>query len=531
MIQDYKFDPSLDRRPRERGRIRLLIASIALLGIVIGLLRLTAPPEPGLLASTLPSETEALATPPAMPTPPPKAQIVSSPLSLPGQTSEPSAALTTRTSSPADMPAVESQLASLPLPQQTQPSLLSPPPTLSETPNKDLATAPEIVVPQQTPAATTSEPIAQMRASWFTHTISSGDSLAKIFQQHSLSANLLHRVVHSSETAKSLAKIRPGQKLRFLLDDENNLQELVLVRSPVESLRIQAIDDDFKAERVVKDVKKRIASASGTIQSSLFLDGQKSGLSDAQIMELAALFGWDVDFALEIRAGDQFRLLYEEQYLDGEKYRDGPILAAEFINKGTPYQAFRFEDQNGKAAYYDAEGRNKRRAFIRTPIKFARISSRFTPKRWHPVLKKWRSHKGVDYAAPTGTPIKATGSGKVVFRGWKSGYGRVVIVQHANKYQTVYAHMSKFSSRAKSGSKVKQGQIIGYVGKSGLATGPHLHYEFRVNGVHRNPLTVKLPKSLPLPKSRLTLFKKQTAPLVAQLEAIEQRTMVASNKP
>jgi murein DD-endopeptidase MepM/ murein hydrolase activator NlpD len=222
--------------------------------------------------------------------------------------------------------------------------------------------------------------------------------------------------------------------------------------------------------------------------------------------------------------------LYEEQFLEGEKFRNGPILAAEFVNQGKIYQAFRFEDDQGSTGYYDAEGRNKRRAFIRTPIKFARISSRFTPKRWHPVLKKWRSHKGVDYAAPTGTPIKSTGEGKVIFRGWKGGYGRVVIVQHGSKYQTLYAHMSKFSSKAKAGSKVKQGQIIGYVGKSGLATGPHLHYEFRVDGVHRNPLTVKLPKSLPLPASKLAAFKEQTAPLVAQLASVAQGTMVASSE-
>lgn len=527
MIQDYNFDPSLDHRPRGRGRIRLLIASIALLGLVIGTLRLTAPEAPETLAAVTPPAVEKTEALPTQPTGDIKPEAVSSPLSLPERSPESPAPSSKRSSEP---PAGQLQANPRPPSDEIQPSLLASAPAATATAENDQKAPPASGdTQQQQPAEIETE--AEILAAWVTHPIRSGDSLAKIFQQHALSPNLLYRVVNSSKTAKSLANIRPGQELRFLLDDNNDLQELVHVRSPVESLHIRAVDDEFQADLLVKDVEKRVASASGTIQSSLFLDGQKSGLSDAQIMELAALFGWDIDFALEIRAGDQFRLLYEEQYLDGEKFRDGPILAAEFTNRGTQYQAFRFEDENGEAGYYDAEGRNKRRAFIRTPIKFARISSRFTPKRWHPVLKKWRSHKGVDYAAPTGTPIKTTGSGKVIFRGWKGGYGRVVIVQHANKYQTVYAHMSKFSSRAKSGSKVKQGQVIGYVGKSGLATGPHLHYEFRVNGVHRNPLTVQLPKSLPLPKSRLALFKQQTAPLVAQLEAIEQPTMVASSKP
>lgn len=376
----------------------------------------------------------------------------------------------------------------------------------------------------QTPA-----PRAELKALWNTHKIASGESLSRIFKDQSLSASLLHKIVNSSKQAKQLAKIRPGQMLKFLFDDENQLEQLVLVKSPVESLHIRANDNGFTTELISKNIEKRTSTAAGTIQSSLFVDGVKAGLTDSQMIELAALFGWDIDFALEIRAGDQFRVLFEEQYLEGKKYRNGPILAAEFVNRGKVYQAVRFDDGNDNINYYDAQGRNKRRAFIRTPIKFARVSSRFNPRRMHPVLKKRRPHKGVDYAAPIGTPIKATGAGKVTFRGWKGGYGRVVIVQHGSKYQTLYAHMSKFSSKAKAGRKVKQGQIVGYVGKSGRVTGAHLHYEFRVNGVHRNPLTVKLPKSLPLPKKQLLAFKKQTAPLLTQLASIKPATMVASN--
>jgi len=362
--------------------------------------------------------------------------------------------------------------------------------------------------------------VAPPATHWVEHKVKSGDSLARIFQDIGLSAGLLYRITHSSKEAATLASILPGQLLRFQLDGDGQLVSLEHIISPITRLRITAEDDGFSARELRKDVQVRIAEARGTINDSLFLDGQAAGLSDAQIMELANIFGWDIDFALELRKGDSFSLVYEEQYLDGQKFRDGPILAAEFVNRGTVYHAIRFEDDKGEVGYFDTDGSSKRRAFIRTPVKFARISSRFTLRRWHPVLKKWRSHKGVDYAAPKGTPIRATGTGRVVFRGWKGGYGRAVIIKHGSKYSTLYGHMSRFVRSVKSGSHVKQGQVIGYVGQSGLATGPHLHYEFRVNGVHRNPLTVKLPKSLPLPKAQLARFQAASRPLLARLDAL-----------
>jgi len=376
------------------------------------------------------------------------------------------------------------------------------------------------------PYAAASEPMPEAR--WVEHLIAKGESLAAIFGHYGLDARLLHNIVNSSQEAKSLAQIRPGQRLRLQFDENNELTRLELHRNRVESIRVAIADDEITAQEVSKDVETRVGSTAGVLESSLFVDGQKAGLSDGQIMELAGIFGWDIDFALEIRAGDQFRVLFEEQYLDGEKLRNGPILAAEFTNRGTTYRAVRYEDGNGEVGYYDADGQSKRRAFIRTPIKFARVSSRYNPKRWHPILKKWRSHKGVDYAAPTGTPVKATGDGRVVFRGTKNGYGKTVILEHAGKYTTLYAHLSGFSKRAQTGNRVKQGQVIGYVGKTGLASGPHLHYEFRVQGQHRDPLRVKLPKSLSLPKSEIAQFRKATAPLLAQLEGVPAETMVAS---
>jgi murein DD-endopeptidase MepM/ murein hydrolase activator NlpD len=366
---------------------------------------------------------------------------------------------------------------------------------------------------------------------WQEHLVARGDSLARIFDRQGLAPALLHRIVNSSRDAKLLARIRPGQTLRFQFDENRELAVLELQRSPTESLRVAIADDEIRTREISKAVDSRIASAAGMIESSLFADGQKAGLSDGLIMELATIFGWDIDFALEIRAGDQFRVLYEEHFLDGERLRDGPILAAEFTNRGATYRAVRYKDAKGETGYFDADGHSKRRAFIRSPIKFGRVSSRYNPRRWHPILKKWRSHKGVDYAAPTGTPIRATGDGRVAFRGTKGGYGRTVILEHGGKYTTLYAHLSKYSKRARAGNRVKQGQVIGYVGKTGLASGPHLHYEFRVHGKHRDPLRVELPKSLSLPKPEIAAFRKATAPLLAQLEQIPTDTMVASADP
>ena len=390
------------------------------------------------------------------------------------------------------------------------------------------------ITPESEPASVeTTEQLADPapQLHWVEHRVAKGESLSKIFAQQGLDAQLLHKIVNSSKQAESLAQIRPGQRLRFQFDENNELTRLELHRNRVESLRVAIADDDINVEEVSKAVERRVSATAGIIESSLFVDGQKAGLSDGQIMELATVFGWDIDFALEIRAGDQFRVLYEEQYLDGEKLRNGPILAAEFTSRGTTFRAVRYEDGSGEVGYFDTDGQSKRRAFIRTPIKFARVSSGFTVRRWHPILKKWRSHKGVDYAAPMGTPVKATGDGRVLFRGKKNGYGNTVILAHTGQYTTVYAHLSKFSARATNGNRVKQGQVIGYVGKTGLATGPHLHYEFRVNGQHRDPLRVKLPKSLSLPPAELAAFRKTTAPLLAKLEAIPAETMVASAGP
>ena len=368
---------------------------------------------------------------------------------------------------------------------------------------------------------------ASVPGTWVEDEVKPGDSLAKIFSRHKLSANLLHRIVHSSKEAKKLARIKPGETLRFRLDDEGNLLELVHRQSPIRSAQILADGDGFTLNKIERGLEKRVAHSSGTITDSLYQSAQREGLSDALIMELANIFGWDVDFALEIRAGDRFSLIYEEKYLDGEKYSNGTILAAEFVNRGKVYRAIRYEDETGHGSYFSPDGNSMHKVFLRAPVDFRRISSRFTRARWHPVLGKKRSHRGVDYAAATGTPIKAAGDGRVIYRGWKGGYGKTVIIQHGQKITTLYGHMSKYRGSVKKGTRVSQGQVIGYVGKTGLATGPHLHYEFRVNGVHRNPLTVKLPPSSPIDKKYRKDFENKSAPLLAKLDQMS-RTMVAA---
>lgn len=386
-------------------------------------------------------------------------------------------------------------------------------------------------LPLNLPASATTQTAAELPQSlpekhWQKVSVKSGDSLSKIFDRLDLDQQQLLAVV-SADNEKRLRQLHPGQKLHFHIED-GQLQALDYRISATKNLLIQRHNSEFRAELSDKTLDTRLAHASATITSSLFEAGQRAGLSDNLIMELANIFGWDVDFALDIRSGDHFSLLYEEHYLDGEKLRDGQILAAEFTNRGTAYKAVRFTDPNGESQYYSEDGKSMRKAFLRSPVDFRRISSKFARERFHPVLGKKRPHKGVDYAAATGTPIKAAGDGKVIFRGTKGGYGRTVMLQHGGKYTTLYAHLSKYRRGVLNGTRVKQGQVIGYVGKSGLATGPHLHYEFRVNGVHRNPLTVKFPDATPVAKKHHAQFLQQSQQLLAQL-ALFQQVRVAAN--
>ncbi|SHJ15347.1 OapA family protein [Cycloclasticus pugetii] len=363
------------------------------------------------------------------------------------------------------------------------------------------------------------------KISWKEYTIKPGDSLAKIFNHLNYSATTLHNIIQLGEQTQALKKIRPGQTLRFAQNADGECVSLEYDLDQIKTLRIETIDNDFAATVIEKPVEVSHAVASADINNSLFYDAKQVGVSDKTIMELANIFGWDIDFTQGLRQGDSFSLLYESKSINGKRIENGPILAAEFINRGNKYQAVRFTDKDGNTEYFSPDGKSMRKTFLRNPIDFARVSSHFNLRRKHPVLNRIRAHKGVDYAASTGTPIRSTGDGKIIFRGIKGGYGRVVIVQHGQKYSSLYAHMSKYG-RYKKGSHIKQGQIVGYVGMSGLVTGPHLHYELRVNGVHRNPLTTKFPAAEPINKNLLAEFKNQTSPLLAQL-ALAKKTQLA----
>ena len=391
----------------------------------------------------------------------------------------------------------------------------------------------KVTVPLRFPAlenyeTSVTSPAIESELSWLSVKVKKGDALATIFKRHQLDRMALHEIMSLGKITSTLKSLRPGQVFQFQLDEKGQLQTLEYEINRLESLLISRLPEGgFDARAVQHALDKRIGYSEGTINSSLFEAGKLAGMTDALIMELVGIFGWDIDFALDIRSGDQFALLFEEQYLEGRKVKDGPIVAAEFTSQGRTYRAVRYTDAQGRSDYYSPDGHSMRKAFLRTPVDFRRISSRYG-KRRHPTLNKLKMHKGVDYAAKRGTPIKAAGDGKISYQGRKGGYGRVVIIQHGGRYSTLYAHMHRFKKGMYVGKRVKQGQIIGYVGSSGRATGPHLHYEFRVNGTHRNPLTVKLPDAAPIRREFRQDFELKTRDLLSQLD-MHTRTRVALN--
>lgn len=362
---------------------------------------------------------------------------------------------------------------------------------------------------------------------WQTQTVKSGDNLSLIFKRVGLNDRDIYELNQKCKEAKGLRKIHPGQTLAFHVKD-NKLQELRYKTSLLSTQYYIRNNKSFTVQKITLEPEEKPSLQSAIIESSLFLAGQKAGMSATVIMELANIFGWDIDFALDIRKGDTFKIFYNKKYLDDKFIGNGPIMAAEFTNRGKTFKAVRYTHKNGSSHYYTPEGYSMRKAFLRTPVDFARISSHFNLRRKHPVLNRIRAHKGTDYAAPRGTPIRAAGDGRVVHLGRKGGYGRAVVIKHGGAYKTLYAHMNNYKRGLRSGSRVKQGQVIGYVGSTGLATGPHLHYEFYVNGSVRNPVTVSLPKAKSIPKSELNRFMSVTRQQVATLNQGLQLQQLAS---
>lgn len=359
-------------------------------------------------------------------------------------------------------------------------------------------------------------------------TVRNGDTLARIFQRVGLTAQQLYSIMQASKETDMLKSLLPGQKLIFSIDADNQLRELIYRIDLTRSLKIIHNDGQIIASSEARTPELRPAQTSGVITHSFYHAGQKAGLNDAQIMEVANIFGWDIDFALDIRENDSFSVLYDEQFLDGRKIGTGQVKAATFTNQGQTYQTVRYTDPEGRTGYFTPDGKSMRKAFLRSPVDFSRISSRFGP-RMHPILNRMRAHNGVDYAAPTGTPIKSTGNGRIVFRGVQGGYGNTIIVQHGSQYSTLYAHMSAFKKGLGIGSTIKQGDVIGFIGTSGLSSGPHLHYEFRVNGAYRNPLAIKFPDAEPIKAQHRQHFLASTQPLLAQLERRKGTTLAAND--
>lgn len=374
-------------------------------------------------------------------------------------------------------------------------------------------------IPEQEPAA----------PQWKEFTIQNGDNLSILFKRAGLNDRSIYELFSDAKDAKDLRSIRPGQKMSFLVEN-GQLQGLNYVIDELNSLTFTRTSKGFTAKEVALKPDVKFAFRQASIDSSLYMAGKRAGMPSNLTMELANIFGWDIDFALDIKKGDSFKVMYEEQFLDGKRIGTGKIMAAEFTNSGKTFKAVRYTDKQGASNYYTPDGRGMHKAFLRTPIEFARISSHFSLNRKHPVLHVIRAHKGTDYAAARGTPIRATGNGKIAFAGRKGGYGNCIVIQHGQGIETLYGHMHAFAKGMKNGARVSQGDVIGYVGSTGLASGPHLHYEFHVNGQVRNPVTVPLPKSIGIEKTELARFNETTRPLIAKLDQYKPSSRLAVAK-
>jgi len=394
--------------------------------------------------------------------------------------------------------------------------------------NPDNSTVDDRVVDNSIDGVEWHKPTATLRR----HSVSvgNGDSLYSIFKSNGFALADLAAIVAAGDDTRQLARLMPGQRLDFHLTADNGVTELVHYLDDTRTLHVRRNGVSYDSKLVDVPLDRHMATAAGAIEASLFVAGQRAGLSNKIIMQMVEIFGWDVDFALDIRTGDRFAVVYEELYKNGEKLKDGKILAAVFNNQGRATRVVRYDYPDGRSAYFTPEGVSIRKAFLRSPVNYTRITSRFSASRRHPKLHTFRAHRGVDYAAARGTPIKAAGDAKVAFIGRKGGYGKTIVLRHGATYTTLYAHMSRFARGLRRGQSVSQGQTIGYIGSTGLATGPHLHYEFRVRNIQRNPLRVNLPGAAPIEKKYAKDFRANARDLVARLDVVANPTLAADER-
>lgn len=374
--------------------------------------------------------------------------------------------------------------------------------------------------------ANTADMATDPNEGWDVVRIESGQTLDAIFRTRGYSISLLHEIIKLNKETKNLPRLRLGQELLFRDKPDGSFSQLRVELGETRFITVSLDEVGLSVADIYRQVDRRQEHATGVIHNSLFVAGKEAGLSDNMVMKLANIFGWDIDFVLDIRKGDSFSVIYEKLYRDGEFLRDGDIYAATFVNQGEVFRAIRFTSGDG-FSYFTPEGRNMKKSFLRAPLNFSYISSNFNPKRYHPVLKRVKAHRGIDYRAPRGTPVFSAGDGKVIRSAYSKYNGNHVFIQHANNIVTKYLHFTK--RKVKTGQRVHQGQTIGTVGSTGLASGAHLHYEFVVNGVHRNPRTVKLPKADPLPAAELPEFKRVAEPLLVQLNQLDQVQALARN--
>ena len=336
------------------------------------------------------------------------------------------------------------------------------------------------------------------------HIVQEGENLSVIFEKYKVSLNDTYKIFRKDKN-NEIKNILPNNRLEFL-SLGGILQRINIFKGPLLSYQID-LSPEISIKRIDKKPDLINSFKTGVIESSFYLAGLKNNIPESVIMDLAYIFGWDIDFVFDIRAGDRFKLLYETPFVDGQQIENGSILFAEFYNQNNRYTAIRHEGKNKKWEYFNENGGSLEKAFLKAPLDFAYVSSHFNPNRRHPILNTIRAHNGVDYAAKRGTPIRATGEGVIQSVGWKSGYGRTIVLRHGGEITTLYAHMDKYHPSMAKGMKVSQGQTIGYVGDSGLATAPHLHYEFRIGEKRTDPLKVALPSAAPIDQSKMDQFK------------------------
>ena len=386
-------------------------------------------------------------------------------------------------------------------------------PRANEEPQIASSSVPE--APESQPTAPPQE--ASLGFSTIDVVVMRNDTMDRLFRRLELNLADLAMLRNLPDLRSQVDKLKPGELLRFKYRD-GELMGLERKLSDSETLQVIRDENGFSTNVVENPLEVHTRTASATINSSLFQASAEAGLSDRVAFDLAEIFQYDIDFVLDIQAGDRFTVVYEEVFQDGQPLRIGNILAAKFVNAGREYRAVRYVDSQGRGQYYSPDGKSLRKAFMRSPVQFSRVSSRFNLSRKHPVLNRIRAHKGVDYAAPTGTPVRAAGEGRVRFVGRQGGYGNVIELEHGSGVVTVYGHLSRFAPKLRRGQRVELAQVVGYVGSTGLATGPHLHYEYRVRGVHKNPQTVPLPDAEPIPSAERERFLTATADLVNTLD-------------